>query len=257
VADDPETADQPPSRVATDAPTTVVTEARTRPAGALGWYLLGILVVLALLLAGGFRHVDLDSIADEGWRNNALWASGLALVLLGLALGVLGWTVSSASSELILARLSVVAATLGVVIALVVLALADEEGGQLARSSVVPAAAAATVGGTTPEAVDQPLTIQEARDPENVAGAALPVDIRTIVAVDLTVAGRRYVASEMGCRPGDLNGVPINAIAIGGTWAQPLLLVRTPVTEDGRVVARCRQTLLRLPLEAGVASSAV
>ena len=54
-------------------------------------------------------------------------------------------------------------------------------------------------------------------------------------------------------RPQDLRNNAVLGTAIGGTWAQPPVVVGPPVKEDGDLVARCHRATVRLPLEAGVA----
>lgn len=232
----------------------------TTPHSAAGWLSIVLLVIVALLgvlLAVEWVHADTATIADEGWRNNAQWAAAVGVALLGIALGVMAWTLAVGSKDPVWARVAVVVAAVGVVGAVVVMGVADEQGGQLARSSTPPVVTADGDGGGEDgePAPDEPLTLREARDPENVAPAAIPIAVRQFVLFDLTDQGRRYVAGAMGCRPADLADREIGGYAIGGTWAQPLVVVNPPASENGPVNLRCRRTILRLPIEAGIIGS--
>jgi hypothetical protein len=234
------------------APTT------TASRGPVGWVslvLLAIVVLLGVLLAVEWVHADAATIADEGWRNNAQWAAAVGVVLLGIALAVMAWTLAVGSKEPVMARVAVVIAAVGVVGAVVVMGVADEQGGQLAHSSTPPVVTSTAVGEEGEPAPDEPLTLEEALDPENLTTAAIPIEARTFVLFDLTEEGRRFVAGAMGCRPADLANRTLNGYAIGGTWAQPLVVVNPPASASGRVIARCERTILRLPQEAGVVGS--
>ena len=54
---------------------------------------------------------------------------------------------------------------------------------------------------------------------------ALPVTERTLVTLELTPPGNQLLAGAMGCRPQDLRNNEVLGTAIGGTWAQPLVVV--------------------------------
>jgi hypothetical protein len=237
------------------APTAPPAPAARGPVGWVSVVLLVIVVLLGVLLAVEWVHADAATIADEGWRNNAQWAAGVGVVLLGIALAVMAWTLALGSKEPVMARVAVVIAAVGVVGAVVVMGVADEQGGQLAHSSTPPVVTSTAAGEEGEPPPDEPLTLEEAIDPQNLTGSAIPIDVRTFVLLDLTQEGRRFVASAMSCRPADLSGREVSGYAIGGTWAQPLVVVNPPTTEDGDVIARCRRTILRLPQEAGIVGS--
>lgn len=59
----------------------------------------------------------------------------------------------------------------------------------------------------------------------------------------------------MACRPADFSGAVLGT-AIGGTWAQPLILLARPILRNGNTAERCTRTIIRLPIEAGVARPA-
>lgn len=221
-------------------------------AGRPGWALLAIVALVAAMLGVVVVHADISRIADPGWRDNALWATGAALVLLGAALGTVAWTIATEDAGSTLPRVAVLAAVIGGVGAVLVVGLADEQGGEVARSSAtaVPAVTSDTVAPPEPE---PPLGLNDALNAENLTSASLVVAERTLVTLDLTPAGNQFLAGAMGCRPQDLRNNEVLGTAIGGTWVQPLVVVGSPVKEDGSLVARCRRTTVRLPLAAGTA----
>jgi hypothetical protein len=236
---------------------------RVTPATAVdrrvGGALLLVVLALGVLLAVVYVHADLPTIADDGWRGNANWAAAVGLVLLGVALAVITWTYASASADSTLARSAVLASVIGVVGAVLVIGLADENGGQLATSSIDPVVtsgdgAAPTVatedGVVVPE---PPLGLNEALQVENLTSVAFPVEERTFVSLELTNAGRDMLARAMGCRPADLAQNTVLGTIVGGTWIQPLVVVGPPVREDDSLVARCHRVATRLPTAAGFA----
>lgn len=220
----------------------------------VGWALLAVLVVALAVLGTVVIRADIDTMADPGWRDNALWAAATAVVLLGAALAVVAWTAGTDRAGGTLARASVFAAVVAATGASVVVAVADDQAGEIARSApVTTTSGAGPVGNEDGSIADEPLAIEDAFDPEVMAPVALPVGARTRVVLDLTVAGRRLAASAMRCRLRDVSENEVEGIAIGGTWAQPLVVVEPPVDEDGEPVSRCQQVLLRLPIQAGIA----
>jgi hypothetical protein len=226
--------------------------------GRLSATLLVVVLAVGALLVAAFLHADVQTIADDGWQGNALWAAGVAVVLLGLALGVLAWTIASASADSTLARTAVVAAVLGVVGAVLVLGLADEQGGQLA-SSDTPVAPQVSTGSGVPTAdgsivtPEPPIALNEALEIENLTSVAFPVTERVLVSLELTNVGRDMLARAMGCRPSDLGPNTVLGTVVGGTWVQPLVIVGPPVREDDTLVARCHRVATRLPTAAGFA----
>jgi hypothetical protein len=224
----------------------------------VGGSLLVVVLALGVLLGIVYVHADLQTIADDGWRGNANWAAAVGLVLLGVALAVITWTFASASADSTLARSAVLASVIGVVGAVLVIGLADENGGQLATSSIEPVvtsgddaqAPVATGDGVVPE---RPLGLNEALQVENLTSVAFPVEERTFVSLELTNAGRDMLARAMGCRPADLAQNTVFGTIVGGTWIQPLVVVGPPVREDDSLVARCHRVATRLPTAAGFA----
>jgi hypothetical protein len=215
------------------------------------WAQLAIIVLLAVLLAGAVGRVELDRIADDGWQDNALWAVGTAVVLLGLALAAVATTLASTSARGVMARVTILAATIGVVAAVIVVGLADVNGGEVAASSV-PATAIVRGGGNNRLPADAtPVTPADALSPENLAPSSLPIPERTTVTISLTVVGRQLMARAMGCQPNDFVGRSLVGAAIGGTWAEPLLVPNAPFDADGNSVDRCHTAVVRLPIDAG------
>lgn len=227
-------------------------EPPTRWSGS-GWALLAILAILAAVLVAVVVQVDIDAIADTGWRENALWAVGAAVALLGLGLAALAWTVGTDDTDSALARGAVLAAVLGVVGAVVVVGLADEQGGELASAPPAPESGVVSAADGSTVVPDAPLGFGEALDAENLTSVALPVEARTLVTLELTPAGRELLAGAMSCRAVNLRVNGVIGTAIGGTWAQPLVVVSPPFNEDGDLVTPCRRALVRLPVGAGVA----
>jgi hypothetical protein len=216
------------------------------------WAQLVVVVLLALLLAAAVGRVEIDRIADQGWKDNALWAVGTAVVLLGFAIAAVTTTLTSTTTTGAMARVTILAATIGVIAAVVVVGLADVNGGEIARSSVPPTVTStSTDGGDGEAAVDEPLAPANALEPEYLATVALPIPERTTVTISLTGQGRRLMARAMGCRPGDFVGRSLVGAAIGGTWAQPLLVPQSPFDADGVSVERCQPAVVRLPMTGG------
>jgi hypothetical protein len=254
---DPEVPEAPQAPVAPVVPVGGGSEAPAPADRRLGGLLLVIVVVLAALLATAYARTDVPSIADPDWRDGALWAAGAAVGFLGLAFLALAATMASPSSDGFLARLAVAASVIGVVAALVVLGLADVNGGELdsadtAAESATEESPAATDDAGGP-AGEVPVPLDEAMDPENLASVAFPVEARTPVVLELTVAGRELIAAAQGCRPRDLGTNEVSGTVVGGSWLQPLVIVAPPVTEGGRTIARCHRIATRLPPEAGFA----
>lgn len=233
------------------APTPAPVERGPAPERA-GWPLLAILALVGSLLVVVVVQVDIEAVADPGWRDNALWAAGAALILLGLGLAAVAWTVATEAAGSTLPRVAVLAAVIGAVGAVVVLGLAEEQGGEIATSSVAPQTAIATAEGLESEP-EPPLGLNDALAIENLTSVALPVTERTLVTLDLTPPGNQFLAGAMGCRAQDLRDNEVLGTAVGGTWVQPLVVVGPPVREDGDLVTRCRRTTVRLPIGAGVA----
>lgn len=217
--------------------------------GRPGWALLAVLGILTVLLATVVIHADIDAIADAGWQENALWAAGAAVVLLGIALAATAWTVSTPQSGSWLTRVAVLAAVFGVVGAIVVVGLADDRGGETARAQGAPVSLAAAEAAQPEEPV---LGVADALDPAYLAPSSLPIDVRQVVTLELTRVGQELLANAMGCRPSDLRNNGVIGSAIGGTWAQPLLVVSPPFDVEGESVERCRRIIIRLPIVAGV-----
>ena len=222
------------------------------------WAQLVIVIVLALLLAGAVGRVEIDRIADEGWKDNALWAVGTAVVLLGFALAALTTTLTSTTTTGAMARVTILAATVAVVAAVVVVGLADVNGGEVARSAVPPTVTSDDAGGRGGNGgdggeatVDEPLAPANALEPDYLAPVALPIPERTTVTISLTGQGRRIMARAMSCRPGDFVGRSLVGAAIGGTWAQPLLVPQSPFDAEGVSVDRCQPAVVRLPMTGG------
>jgi len=232
-----------------------IAHASTVTAGAerAGWALLAIVALVTVLLGVVVVQADIENIADPGWRDNALWAAGAALVLLGVALGAVAWTVATEHAGSTLPRVAVLAAVIGGIGAVLVVGLADEQGGEVARSSVASAPAPAPAPARAVREPEPPLGLNDALNFENLTAVALPVTERTLVTLDLTPAGNQLIAGAMGCRPQDLRDNEVLGTAVGGTWVQPLVVVGPPVMEDGNVVARCGRATVRLPLVAGIA----
>lgn len=229
-------------------PVPVLTRDDLRPAPpeprAVWTYLVAVLAA-GTLLAVAVVHADLSSVADDGWRSIARWASAAALVLLVLGLGAI--VLAAGTDRRSAARTLSLASVIAVGAAVLVIGLADANGGQLATSSPIAVASPAEEPGR-----DVPLVPEDALDDAELAGSALPIEARTAVAIELTPAGRELFAAAMGCRPMDFVNNGLVGTAIGGTWTQPLLLVGSPFNESGREVARCARVVLRLPLEAGI-----
>ena len=224
--------------------------------GRANWPLLAILAVLTGLLVAVFVNADISRIADESWRENALWAATVAAVLLGVALAAVAWSMTSASSDSLFPRASTVAAIVAVMGAVVVIGVANEQGGHLATSdtAIQVIDGGSSSGGEDGEDADGDEEVIRPRDalvPQNLANAAIPIEIRTVVTVDLTSAGRALLARAMDCRASDFRTTLVVANAIGGTWAQPLLIVGAPTDEEGEPVVRCKRTIVQLPIQAG------
>jgi hypothetical protein len=229
----------------------VLTRDDLSPAGAerpdrnATWAYLGALLLTGSLLVIAVVHADLTSIADGGWQANGFWAAGAALVLLVLALGAV--VLGAGTDRQRAARVLVLASTIGVGAAVITVGLADDRGGHFATSGPVVVSA-----GSAAEDVDEePLALEDALDPEQLAGSALPITARTAVSIELTTEGRELMAAVMGCRPLDFRNKGLIGTAIGGTWTQPLLQVSPPFNDNGNSVDRCAPVIMRLPLEAG------
>lgn len=214
------------------------------------WALLAVLGVLSVLLGTVVVHADIGAVADTGWQENALWAAGAAVVLLGVALAAVAWTVGTPRSGSRLTRATVLAAVFGVVAAIVVVGLADDRGGENARGS--DRSSAPVISAEAAEPVEPVLGVDDALNPAYLAPSSLPIDARQTVTLELTRVGEELLADAMGCRPDDLRNNGVIGSAIGGTWAQPLLVVSPPFDLEGESVERCRRVVIRLPIVAGV-----
>jgi hypothetical protein len=224
-----------------------------RPA-ASGWALLAVLGIAAAVLAAGIIHADIGTIADQDWQDWALWASAIAMALVGGAVASLAWTLPTGATTALYPRVVTMLAVVAAFAAVIVVGVADEKGDEAAQDAVT--SSAATEPGLEDPATDQatgPIGIDHAFDPATLTESAIPIAVRTFVSVDLNVTGRELIAAEMGCRPRDLVGTTLAGSAIGGTWVEPLVALNPPVREDGTTVARCTRVTVRLPVQAGSA----
>ena len=220
-----------------------------------GWVLLGVVAVAAAVLITVLAVVDLGAVEDDSWRTAGLWTAGVALALLGVALAAVAWRLAPSERGWGWVRIVVVLAVVGVVAGGVVVGLAREQGGAATEpvaADPVGAEAADPAGEGTAPLPDESVGLDDALDIEGIVGSSLPVDVRTSVALDLTRQGRELAAEAGGCAPRDYRGAVLG-VAIGGSWAQPLVLLGPPLDADGDPIQRCRNAILRLPLEAGLA----
>lgn len=228
-------------------------------AGRSGWWLLAGLAVLAATFVTLLLSVDIQDIVDDSWRQAALLATGVGLVFLGAAFVAVLLRLAPEDPAWSLARSAMIAAVVTGVGAIIAVGLAREQGGTeppaAERTTIVTGQGGGAPGDGSAEdqaAPDEPVPPSAALDPDQLTRAALPVDVRTSVTLELNRIGRRLAANAGGCRPDDYHGVVLG-IAIGGTWAQPLLLVAPPINARGNTVRNCDTAILRLPLSAGVA----
>jgi hypothetical protein len=199
--------------------------------------------------------VDVDDIAEDDWRAAALWSAGVALALLGVALILVAWRIAPPVRGWLTAKVAVTVAIVAVVAGAITVGLAQEQGGSGAAAPppapVREAAQERARDDSTPPP-DAPVRLGDAIDIDQLVAASLPVDVRTTVQLELTQAGRVLAAEAGGCAPRDYRGAVLG-VAIGGSWAQPLVLVGKPLNADGEPIERCRNAIIRLPLAAGLA----
>jgi hypothetical protein len=218
--------------------------------------MLAVLAVAAAVLVAVAFQADIADIADEGWKDNALYALAGALGVLGLAVAAIAWTLPMGPVRAVAPRVLTLVAVLAAFAGAVVIGLADQQGGTVAT----PTGAVAAGAAASPDAVatdpqgEPPIGIGNAFEPATVTETAIPIVERTIVTLQLNPTGRQLVAAEMRCRPIDLFGTAVTGTAIGGTWAEPLVVLNQPVRVDGSTIARCRRVIVRLPVQAGIAS---
>jgi hypothetical protein len=270
--DEPEAAEVAEPEVA-EAPDyeTVIYEAPVveHPVGvrttAAGWALLVVVGLLALLLGAVVVHADIAGMQDPGWQDNALWAAGAGLALLGLALAAVSWTVATDGDQGF-TRVAVLAAVIGVIAATVFVGVADVQAGEQPNTIVATAPAPVATGAAEapsspgPDASsgligEEPIIPAEAQDLENLTSLAQVIESRTFVTLELTLTGRRLLARAMRCLPGDFSGTNVVGVAIGGTWVQPLVAVEPPRRGE-TPIQRCHQAVVRLPVQAGLARPA-
>jgi len=228
-------------------------EAVTEPGrgGAWAWVLLAALLLAGGLLLTATAQADPSTIFDDGWRGNARWAVGIAVVLLGLALIAVVWTVGQDRGPG-RAPVAVLVAVLASVAATVVVGVADEEGGDVAPVQAPTVGVSGSESAVASDEADPPLSIDQATDEEQLTASALPITTRTLVTIELNLRGRQLFAAAMTCRPEDFRRNGLVGTAIGGTWTQPLLLVSAPFDDEGNDVPRCDRALIRLPVGAGI-----
>lgn len=227
-------------------PSPVVTRQRTT------WGVLATLLLATALLITAVAVVDLDAVADSGWRTTALWAVGLAVLFLGIALAAVAWTADGARPGLAQPGPLATVAVLAVVGAVIVAGLAQERGGTEPEVSPAPAVVAGTGGGSGAFSEDEPLRVQDALRQDVLTEVAFPITEREVVNLELTAVGRELVAGAMGCEPADLVRNRVIGTAVGGTWVQPLVVLLPPVRPNGGSVRRCHRAVVRLPQAAGI-----
>jgi hypothetical protein len=227
-----------------------------RPAWS-GWASLAVLGIAAAVLVAVVLHADIGDIADDGWRNAALWAAGIATGLLGVAVAAISWTLPTGPTSALYPRVLSSVAVLVAFAAVVVVGLADEQGGESPQvAAVVRSSGNAPVaadGTTAPAEAEPPVSFDNAFAPEALTSSAIPIIVRTLVILDLTRGGRELIAGEMGCPTSDLVGTTVGGTAIGGTWAEPLVVLSPPNRANGDPILRCRAVMVRLPVDAGLA----
>lgn len=233
----------------------VVTPDRTARGG---WVLLAVMGLLTVVLVTALAVVDVQAIADDDWRTAALWAAAGALVALAVGLVATVWRLTPPGRSGRAARILVTIAIVAVVGGVGVIGLAQEQGGEAEDPEPVAVAedSAATtdevaVAGFNPDLLE-PVGMGDALDIDTIVRSSLPVDVRTTVALELTLPGRQLVAEAAGCRPRDFTGATLG-VAIGGTWAQPLVLVGRPLNSNQEPIERCHNAIVLLPIEAGLA----
>ncbi|HYF46751.1 MAG TPA: hypothetical protein VD926_11115 [Acidimicrobiales bacterium] len=217
------------------------------------WGPLAGLAVSAAVLLAVVVQADVGAIADEGWRDDATWMTAIGMGLIGLALAAVSLATGPDRTSGVLPRVATLVAVLGAFGAVVVVGLADQRGGEQPEAAPVADAGPTAAGAPDDAQGGAPIGLDSAFDPATLTEAAAPILARTPVSVDLNAVGRQLIAREMGCRPRDLVGTSVAGAAIGGTWAEPLVVLNVPVRADGALISACSRVMVRLPVQAGIA----
>ncbi len=219
-----------------------------------GWGSLAALAVSAGVLLAVVMQADIGAIAEEGWRDDATLAAAVGMGFIGLALAAVSWSLPAARAVGVFARAATLVAVLAAFGAVIVVSLADQRGGEASEAAAAdPAPAAVGAEATEADAGEPPIGLENAFRPRTLTEAAAPILARQLVSVDLNATGRQLIAPEMGCRARDLVGTTVAGAAIGGTWAEPLVVLNVPVRPDGSLIDTCGRVMVRLPVQAGIA----
>ena len=243
--DGDEAADEASSPAEPTAPLTVadlvgegtIRPRNDRPAWS-GWASLAVLGIAAAVLVAVVLHADIGDIADDGWRNAALWAAGIATGLLGVAVAAISWTLPTGPTSALYPRVLSSVAVLVAFAAVVVVGLADEQGGESPQVAAVGA-----VIGRRPRGCRRHHRAGRGRATGQLRRRLRPGDAHLVGhphhrahAGERSTSpgrGRELIAGEMGCPTRDLVGTTVGGTAIGGTWAEPLVVLSPPIRENG------------------------
>ena len=195
------------------------------------------MVVIFVLAADPF------SLVEGAERDAAIGAVVAAVVLLGLAalatlivvapgVGRDGRLKTPSRRSYRLARLLTALALAGSTAALVVIALAVRSG------EMADVQQAASVAATPEGDTDQDPDGEPGEESAGDGGEAIPFTDSKAVYLHVTERGRLRAADAMGCTPEDFPEGPLFAVAVGGTYVEPTVVLRSPGDDSPCSMAR-------------------